>query len=67
MSDARYTALVEELLALTGEADWVEFKHDNTDAQMMGVRISALSNAARLRDKPCAYMLWGCTMPIAKP
>jgi predicted HTH transcriptional regulator len=59
MSDARYTALVEELLALSGESDWVEFKQDNTDAQMMGVRISALSNAARLRDKPCAYMLWG--------
>lgn len=59
MSDARTLALIGELLALPAETAWVEFKENNTDAEMIGKRISALSNAARLADKPFAYLLWG--------
>jgi ATP-dependent DNA helicase RecG len=59
MSDARMLALVDELLALPAETTWVEFKESNADAEMIGKRISAMSNAARLADKPFAYLLWG--------
>ena len=59
MSDARMLALVDELLALPAETTWVEFKESNADAEMIGKRISAMSNAARLAEKPFAYLLWG--------
>jgi len=59
MSDVRTLALVDELLALPAETNWVEFKENNVDADMIGKRISAMSNAAQLSDKPFAYMLWG--------
>ena len=50
MSDARMLALVDELLALPAETTWVEFKESNADAEMIGKRISAMSNAARLAE-----------------
>lgn len=59
MSDARTLALVDELLQLPAETAWVEFKENNTDAEMMGKRLSAMSNAAQLAGKPFAYLLWG--------
>lgn len=59
MSDARTLALVDELLSLPAETNWVEFKENNADAEMIGKRISALSNSARLADRPFAYMIWG--------
>ncbi|MFD1328857.1 ATP-binding protein [Mycoplana ramosa] len=59
MTTSRPLALVNDLLALPGEQSWLEFKGNNTNPQMIGERISALSNAARLADKNHAYMLWG--------
>jgi ATP-dependent DNA helicase RecG len=59
MMSSRSLALVNDLLALPAEQAWVEFKGNNTEPQMIGQRISALSNAARLADKNHAYMLWG--------
>lgn len=59
MIEERTLALVEELLALPAETAWVEFKENNSDADMIGKRISAMSNAARLADQPFAYLLWG--------
>lgn len=59
MSDARTLALIGDLLRLPAETAWVEFKENNSDPQMIGKRISALSNAALLADKPFAYILWG--------
>jgi len=59
MTRSRFVALVDELLALPGEQAWVEFKANNTDPKTIGIRISALANAARLADRDCAYMLWG--------
>ncbi len=55
----RDIALVDELCALPAEAAWVEFKDNNTDPEMIGVRCSALSNAARIEGRDTAYMLWG--------
>ena len=59
MTDERRLALVNDLLALSAETPWLEFKHNNADPQAIGKRISALSNAARLADKEAAYMVWG--------
>lgn len=59
MSEARRLAVVNDLLALPAETAWVEFKENNADPRMIGVRISALSNAARLADRENAFMVWG--------
>lgn len=59
MSDTRTLALIDELLAKPAETACVEFKANNADADMIGKRISAMANAARLADEPFAYMLWG--------
>jgi ATP-dependent DNA helicase RecG len=56
---ARTLALIDDLRALPAESAWVEFKENNTDPRMIGERISALSNAARMNDKDFAYILWG--------
>ena len=58
-ADARTSALIDDLRALSAENSWVEFKENNADPQMVGKLISALSNAARLADQHFAYMLWG--------
>ncbi len=52
-------SLVIELSKLSNETEWVEFKHNNKDPQMIGEYISALSNSAALHGKPTAYMVWG--------
>lgn len=59
MNTSRDLALIEELRALPDETPWLEFKHNNTDPEMIGKRCSALSNAARIEGRDCAYMLWG--------
>lgn len=59
MSEARDIALIDELRALPAETAWMEFKGNNTDPEMIGKRCSALSNAARIEGKDCAYMVWG--------
>lgn len=59
LTDPRLLALVTDLLQLPAEQPWVEFKHNNSNPDQIGVRVSALSNAARLADKDCGYMLWG--------
>jgi ATP-dependent DNA helicase RecG len=55
----RDVALIDDLRALPAETAWVEFKHENTDPDGMGKRISALSNAARIEGQDTAYMVWG--------
>lgn len=59
MNDERLIALVDDLRGWSAEADWFEFKHNNSDPKSIGKRISALANAARLADHPFAYMVWG--------
>lgn len=51
--------LVRELVKLPRETGWVEFKHNNGDAQEIGEYISALSNSAALEEKAFAYVVWG--------
>lgn len=51
--------LVEELKALPHESEWVEFKENNSDPQLIGEYISALANSACLENKEHGYLLYG--------
>lgn len=55
----RTRALIDDLRALPAETAWVEFKENNTDPELIGKLISALSNAARLADQHFGYVVWG--------
>lgn len=52
-------SLVRELAKLSDETEWVEFKCNNKQPQMIGEYISALSNSATLCERPKAYPVWG--------
>ena len=52
-------SLVKELAKLPEETEWVEFKCNNKQPQMIGEYISALSNSAALCERPKAYLIWG--------
>lgn len=52
-------SLVRELVKLPSETEWVEFKCNNKELQMIGEYISALSNSAALCERPKASLVWG--------
>ena len=58
-SPEQLASLLRELSKLPKEAEWVEFKHNNDDPQMIGEYISALANSAALLGKQSAYVVWG--------
>lgn len=58
-SDEYIISLIQELLKQPIETEWLEFKHNNFDKEMIGEYISALSNSAALNSKTNAYMIWG--------
>lgn len=51
--------LVRELCKLPRETEWVEFKRNNSDPQMIGENLSALANAAAINGKANAHLVWG--------
>lgn len=53
------TALVKELTSLPNETEWVEFKVNNKEPNMIGEYISALSNSATLLGREKGYLVWG--------
>ncbi|MBK2044229.1 ATP-binding protein, partial [Allofrancisella guangzhouensis] len=52
-------SLINELVKLPNETEWVEFKHNNKDPRQIGEYISALSNSSALNGKTSGYMVWG--------
>ena len=52
-------SLVRELIRYPEETEWIEFKCNNKNPQMIGEYISALSNSAALCEQPKAYLVWG--------
>lgn len=59
MSAVRDLDLIDELLGLPAETAWLEFKCGNSYPEVIGKRCSALSNAARIEGRDCAYLIWG--------
>lgn len=51
--------LLSMLCALPQETEWVEWKVNNQDPEMIGQRISALSNSSRLWGQSEGYLVWG--------
>src|SRR3990172_8169225 len=52
-------ALVDRLRNEPNEREWLEFKEDWYEPQLIGEYLSALSNAACLSGKPRGYLLFG--------
>lgn len=52
-------SLVNELLKLPDETEWLEFKENKADPQEIGEYLSALANSAALNGKIHAYLIWG--------
>lgn len=48
MNQPGLLALVDRLQGLPRETEWLEFKHNNADAQEIGEYLSALANEAAL-------------------
>ena len=59
MTESELLPLLAFLYREPREAEWIEFKHNNQDPQMIGERISALANAAALLGKERAWFVWG--------
>jgi ATP-dependent DNA helicase RecG len=53
------TALLDRLRAEPRETEWLEFKRDRYESQVLGEYISALANSACLLGKPRAYLVFG--------
>ena len=51
--------LVAELTLLPTETEWVEFKKNNVEPDMIGEYISAISNSATLSERDKGYIVWG--------
>ena len=51
--------LIEDLIKLPQETEWVEFKKNNYNPHLIGKYISALSNSACLQNKNYGYLLFG--------
>lgn len=59
MNTAELTALLDRLRAEPREAEWLEFKSNRYDAQVLGEYLSALANSACLLGKPRGYLVFG--------
>ncbi|HBR94471.1 MAG TPA: transcriptional regulator [Opitutae bacterium] len=52
-------SLLSELRKQPKETEWLEFKHNNCEPNLIGEYISALANAAAYHEKTTAYLVWG--------
>lgn len=59
MDSEDFKQLVEELILLKEETEWVEFKTNNSNPEEIGSYISALSNSACLLYKDYGYLVFG--------
>jgi len=59
MNDAELKQLLEKLLALPKENEWVEFKTGNANPEEIGKNISALANGACLHGQSFGYLVFG--------
>lgn len=55
----KYISIVKSLIKRKNEEEWYEFKENWFEPYEIGAYISCLSNAATLRGKEYAYLVWG--------
>ena len=59
MKNSELKRLLEQFVNLPSETEWLEFKVDNSNPEMIGEKISALANGATLRNKSHGYLVFG--------
>ena len=59
MTDENAKRLLTALLSYDEESEWLEFKANNKSPEVMGERISALSNMAALMNRSFGYLVYG--------
>jgi len=61
MTEIKLLNLLDELLALPAETEWVEFKEAKRsyDFNKLGKYVSALSNEANLKNRDAAWLVFG--------
>lgn len=59
MTQEELEKLLEGLVNLPNETEWLEFKHNNADPDELGRTISAVSNGAMLHEKERSYVVFG--------
>ncbi|MYB40217.1 transcriptional regulator [Candidatus Saccharibacteria bacterium] len=59
MREEDFVSLLRELKDLNGESEFSEFKENNSNMDLIGNTISALSNAAALHEKEYGYLIFG--------
>ncbi len=59
MTTKELNSLLNELLSLSGEREWFEYKHNWFQPEQVGEYVSALSNSASLKGQPYGYLIWG--------
>jgi len=59
MKNQELNKLLEKLITLPKESEWVEFKENNFTPEEIGKRISALSNGANLFNQKNGYLVFG--------
>lgn len=58
-SSEHIVSLVQELLKLPKETEWVEFKHNDAQPEDIGEYLSALANSSAMLGKVQGYLIWG--------
>ncbi len=59
MQETALCKLLDQLLVLPKESEWLEFKHNYVEPKVIGEYISALSNSASVHQQPEAFIVWG--------
>lgn len=59
MNTAEVTALLDRLRAEPRETEWLEFKANRYEPQVLGEYLSALANSACLLGRPRGYLVFG--------
>ena len=59
MTSNKYIELIDRLCTLPTETEWLEFKRNRYEPQVLGEYLSALANSAALANQPCGYLLFG--------
>lgn len=59
MTESGHIALIDRLRALPTETEWLEFKGNYYEPQLLGEYLSALANSASLVGKPRGYLVFG--------
>lgn len=59
MEKSELIKIIDSLVELPNETEWIEFKHNFHSLEEIGERISALSNSACIHKKPFAYLVFG--------